>query len=83
VVTGWPGSVHAMRVFNDAIEKYGDKFPHSPEGIHVIYDLFFAYLNYFARYLFKDYIVQEQFILLTQDTQTDWVTMHPTKYHVP
>lgn len=31
-VAGWPGSVHGMRVFNDAINKYGDKFPHPPEG---------------------------------------------------
>ena len=27
-VAGRPGSVHDMRVFNDAISKYGDKFPH-------------------------------------------------------
>jgi hypothetical protein len=32
VVAGWPGSVHDMRVFNDAIQKYGDKFPHPPQG---------------------------------------------------
>jgi hypothetical protein len=31
-VAGWPGSVHDMRVFNDAIRKYGDKFPHPPAG---------------------------------------------------
>ncbi|XP_034570889.1 protein ALP1-like [Setaria viridis] len=30
VVSGWPGSVHDMRVFNDAVNKYGDKFPHPP-----------------------------------------------------
>ena len=32
VVAGWPGSVHDMRVFKDAIDKFGDKFPHPPEG---------------------------------------------------
>ena len=32
VVAGWPGSVHDMRVFSDAIQKYGDKFPHPPPG---------------------------------------------------
>jgi hypothetical protein len=32
VVAGWPGLVHGMRVFKDAIEKYGDMFPHPPEG---------------------------------------------------
>lgn len=31
-VAGWPGSAHDMRVFNDAIRKYGDKFPHPPPG---------------------------------------------------
>jgi hypothetical protein len=48
MVAGWPGSVHDMRVFNDIIEKYGDRFPHPLEGIHVMYDLFLASLNYFA-----------------------------------
>jgi hypothetical protein len=28
VVTGWPG--HDMRVFEDALDKYGDKYPHPP-----------------------------------------------------
>jgi hypothetical protein len=32
VVAGWPGSVLDMRVFNDATQKYGDKFPHPPQG---------------------------------------------------
>jgi len=32
VVAGWPGSVHDMRVFNDALLKYGNKFPHPPHG---------------------------------------------------
>ena len=41
VVAGWPGSVHDMRVFKDAIDKYGDRFPHPPEGIDLSYDLFF------------------------------------------
>ena len=31
-VAGWPGSVHDMRVFNDALRKYGDNFPHPPLG---------------------------------------------------
>ena len=33
VVAGWPSSVHDMRVFNDALRKYGNKFPHPPQGI--------------------------------------------------
>jgi hypothetical protein len=32
VVAGRPGLVHDMRVFKDAITKYGDKFPHPPQG---------------------------------------------------
>jgi hypothetical protein len=41
VVAGWPGSVHDMRVFKDAIDKYGDRFPYPPEGIDLSYDLLF------------------------------------------
>lgn len=32
VLAGWPGSVHDMRVFNDATTTYTDKFPHPPPG---------------------------------------------------
>jgi hypothetical protein len=32
VLTGWPGSVHDMRVFTDAMTKYGDMFPHPSTG---------------------------------------------------
>ncbi|WVZ53935.1 hypothetical protein U9M48_004820 [Paspalum notatum var. saurae] len=38
VVTGWPGSIHDMRVFNYAISKYGDKFPHPPPGKFYLVD---------------------------------------------
>ena len=33
VLAGWPGSVHDMRVFNDATTKYSHLFPHPPPGI--------------------------------------------------
>jgi hypothetical protein len=36
VLDGWPGSVDDMRVFNDALDKFGDKFPHPPEGKHLL-----------------------------------------------
>ena len=36
VVAGWPGSVHDMRVFNDAMTTYGDRFPHPPEGKYAL-----------------------------------------------
>lgn len=32
VVAGWHGSVHDMRVFKDAVDKYGNKFLHPPPG---------------------------------------------------
>jgi hypothetical protein len=38
VVAGWPGSVHDMRVFKDAIGKYEDRFPHPPEGKFYLVD---------------------------------------------
>ncbi|XP_072151435.1 protein ALP1-like [Setaria viridis] len=38
VLAGWPGSVHDMRVFNDATDKYKDKFPHPPPGKFYLVD---------------------------------------------
>lgn len=38
VVAGWPGSVLDMRVFSDAVRKYGDKFPHPPPGKFYLVD---------------------------------------------
>jgi hypothetical protein len=35
VVAGWLGSVHDMRVFKDAINKYGQKFPHPLQGYNI------------------------------------------------
>lgn len=35
VLAGWPGSVHDMRVFDDAMSSYGHVFPHPPEGAHL------------------------------------------------
>ncbi|XP_025818423.1 uncharacterized protein LOC112894820 isoform X2 [Panicum hallii] len=38
VLAGWPGSVHDMRVFNDAINKYKERFPHPPLGKYYLVD---------------------------------------------
>jgi hypothetical protein len=35
VLVGWPGSVHGMRVFNDAMTTYTHVFPHSLTGTHL------------------------------------------------
>lgn len=45
VLAGWPWSVHDMRVFNDAITKYSDKFPHPPPG-----KLFYLSCKYFFNF---------------------------------
>jgi hypothetical protein len=52
VVAGWPDSVHDVRVFNDALKKFGNKFPHPPEGMHVLYNCFFVLVVVFV-ILFK------------------------------
>jgi hypothetical protein len=38
VVAGWPGSFCDIRVFKDEIGKYGDRFPHPPEGKFYLVD---------------------------------------------
>jgi uncharacterized membrane protein len=40
VVAGWSGSVHDTRIFNEALQKYADKFPFSLEGINITIVLF-------------------------------------------
>jgi hypothetical protein len=35
VLAGWPGSVHDMRVFDDAMTKFKDKFLKPPRGTHI------------------------------------------------
>jgi hypothetical protein len=41
VMAGWPSSVHDMRVFKDALDKCDNKYPHLPQGIGFLYELFF------------------------------------------
>ena len=33
MLSGWPGSIHDMRVFKDAMTTYHHKFPHRPPGL--------------------------------------------------
>jgi hypothetical protein len=46
VVAGWHVSVHNMRVFNEALDKYADKFLFPPEGKKNINYNFICYINY-------------------------------------
>lgn len=38
VVAGWPGSVHDMRVFKDAVDKFKETFPFPPQGKFYLVD---------------------------------------------
>jgi hypothetical protein len=40
VLAGWPGSVHNMRVFNDATTTYSYVFPHPPAGTQLFDTIF-------------------------------------------
>jgi hypothetical protein len=44
VVSGWPGSAHDSRVFNDTLNRYSDEFPHPLEGLLLISTFFFLIL---------------------------------------
>ncbi|XP_022681192.1 protein ALP1-like [Setaria italica] len=60
VIAGWPGSVHDMRVFKDALDKYGDKFPHPPEGKFYLVDSGYANrTGYLAPYKGTKYYLPE------------------------
>ena len=63
VVAGWPGSVHDMRVFNDALQKYRDKFPSPPQGSHTTCHLMSIVIAYTSS--LHDYVnlMQESSIL--------------------
>ena len=85
VLTGWPGSVHDMRVFNDALEKFGNKFPHPPEGIHVLFNVFFVLVVVFVM-LHKILCCVENFYLIDSGYPNRSGFLAPyngTKYHVP
>jgi hypothetical protein len=40
VLAGWFGSVHDMRVFDDAMTTYNNVFPHPPIGTHLVFSTF-------------------------------------------
>lgn len=50
-MVGWSGSLHDMRIFKDAIEKYGDRFPHPPQGKFYLMDSRYPnHIGYLAPY---------------------------------
>uniref|UniRef100_J3M7X4 Uncharacterized protein n=1 Tax=Oryza brachyantha TaxID=4533 RepID=J3M7X4_ORYBR len=60
VLARWPGSVHDMRVFEDAMTTYRHVFPHPPAGKYYLVD--FGYANrpgYLAPYKGTKYHMQE------------------------
>jgi uncharacterized membrane protein YbaN (DUF454 family) len=48
VVVGWTDSVHDTRVFNEALQKYVDKFSFPLEGINIIIVLFIVCTQIFS-----------------------------------
>ncbi|XP_039842765.1 uncharacterized protein LOC120702870 isoform X2 [Panicum virgatum] len=60
VLSGWPGSVHDMRPFNDAITTYSHVFPHPPPGKYYLVDSGYCnQVGYLAPYKGTKYHLQE------------------------
>jgi hypothetical protein len=51
ILAGWPGFVHDMRVFNDAMTTYSHVFPHPPTGKHLPVVLFRIVVGLFNTYI--------------------------------
>jgi hypothetical protein len=66
VVAGWPDSVHDTRVFNEALQKYADKFSFPPEDINITIVLFIVWTQIFSLTFVIN--VQESTTLLTPAT---------------
>jgi hypothetical protein len=86
VLAGWPGLIHDMRAFNDALEKFGNKFPHPPKGMHVLFNVFFVLVVVFVMLLTqvlccidKSYLVDSGY-----PNRSGYLAPYKgTKYHVP
>ncbi|KAM3294078.1 hypothetical protein ACQJBY_037157 [Aegilops geniculata] len=60
VLAGWPGSVHDMRPFKDALSRFSHKFPHPPPGKFYLVDSGYPNkANYLAPYRGQKYHFQE------------------------
>jgi len=60
VLSGWPGSVHDTRPFNDAMTTYSHVFPHPPAGKYYLVDSGYRnQVGYLAPYKGTKYHLQE------------------------
>jgi len=85
VLAGWPGSVHDMRVFNDALEKFGDKFPHPPLGMYGLLHFFIVFVIVFVMLLTQVLCCVDKFYLVDSGYPNRPGFLAPyrgTKYHV-
>jgi hypothetical protein len=86
VLARWSGSVHDMRVFNDALEKFGNKFSHPPECMHVLFNVFFILAVVFVMLLTQVLCCVEKFYFVDSGYPNQPGYLAPykgTKYHVP
>jgi hypothetical protein len=85
VVAGWPGSVHDMRVFNDALEKYRGKFLFPPKGMQLPLSLSFVILDKLCMKLIHKYSCVGKYYLVDFGYPNKPGYLAPyksTKYHV-
>lgn len=85
VVTGWPGSVHDMRVFNDVVNKYSDKLPHSPPGTFLYLCDHANHFNELTTYLWCNMLMCREILSSWLGVPKPPVYLAPykgTKYHL-
>jgi hypothetical protein len=86
IVAGWPESVHDMRVFNDSIQKYGDKFSHPSLGIDKINCSFYSIVARLSMPLTTRFSCVGKFCLVNSGYPNLLGYLAPykgTKYHIP
>jgi hypothetical protein len=85
VVAGWLESVQDMRVFNDALHKYGTIFPHPPLGM-IICNMFYFELKtmFFLFYVGNKIVGKFNLIDSRYPNQKGYLAPYKgVKYHLP